>query len=75
MKKETEERIRENFSSIWPTHVENLTRLMIFCRQAFEGDMDLFLVMAVVGERTFSARNAEKSISFEAWQSGGARSA
>lgn len=74
MKKETEERIRENFSSIWPTHVENLTRLMIFCRQAFEGDMDLFLVMAVVGERTFSARNAEKNISFDAWQSGGARS-
>jgi hypothetical protein len=75
MKKGTAERIRENFGAIWPVHVENLTRLLILCRQVFDGDMDLFLVMAVVGERTFSARNADKSLDFETWQSGGARSA
>ncbi len=75
MKKEAAERIRENFGAIWPAHVENLTRLLILCREAFDGDMDLFLVMAVVGERTFSTRNADENLDFETWQSGGARSA
>jgi CRP-like cAMP-binding protein len=74
MKQKTAERIRENFGAIWPAHVENLTRFLIQCRQTFGGDLDLFLVMAVVGERTFSARNADKSLDFEKWQTGGARS-
>lgn len=44
--------IRANFSSIWPVHLTEFTRLLTRLRARFDGDLDLLLVMAVIGERT-----------------------
>lgn len=44
-------------------HVAAFTRHLIQCREAFDGDLDLFLVMTIIGERTFPARNAPEVMS------------
>lgn len=44
--------IRENFGTIWPEHLKAFTHLLIRLRQHFDGDLDLMLVLAVIGERT-----------------------
>ncbi|AQS47153.1 hypothetical protein BMG03_04585 [Thioclava nitratireducens] len=44
--------IRENFGEIWPVHVSAFTRLLTQFRARFDGDLDLLLVLAVIGERT-----------------------
>lgn len=44
-------------------HVAAFTRHLIECRQAFDGDLDLFLVMTIIGERTFPVRNAPEIMS------------
>lgn len=47
--------IKANFGRIWPNHVETLTRFLIHCRRHFNGDLDLFLVLAVIGDRSFAS--------------------
>ena len=32
--------VKDSFGLIWPRHVQNLTRLLISCREAFDGDLD-----------------------------------
>lgn len=44
--------VESRFGQIWPVHVEGFTRLLILLRQQFEGDLDMLLVMAVIGEAT-----------------------
>lgn len=44
--------IKRNFSAIWPVHVEAFTRLLTLLRCHFDGDLDLMLVLAVIGGRT-----------------------
>lgn len=44
--------IQGNFNTIWPDHVEGFTRLIMQLRTHFGGDLDLMLVMAVIGGRT-----------------------
>jgi hypothetical protein len=44
--------IRENFKTIWPVHLEGFTQLLIQLRDRFDGDLDLVLVLAVIGSRT-----------------------
>lgn len=61
--------ILENFGHIWPRHVLALTRFLIACRQNFDGDIDLFLVLCVIGERTFSQANVREGMTFEQWNS------
>ena len=60
--------VKDSFGLIWPRHVQNLTRLLISCREAFDGDLDLFLMLAVIGDRSFSARNVDPALTFETWQ-------
>jgi CRP-like cAMP-binding protein len=43
--------------------VAALTRHLVECRQAFGGDLDLFLVMTIIGERTFPAKSAPDDMS------------
>jgi hypothetical protein len=64
-----EERVRANFGKIWPVHVGSLTQFLIECRRTFDGDLDLFLVLAVIGDRTFSQRRANPALDFAAFQS------
>jgi len=61
-----EEYVKANFGRIWPRHVETLTWFLIQCRKHFGGDLDLFLVLAVIGDRSFSAARAPEQLTYEA---------
>lgn len=61
--------ILENFGHIWPRHVLVLTRFLIACRRSFDGDIDMFLVLCVIGERTFSQENVREGLTFDQWNS------
>lgn len=52
-----------NFGRLHARHVGALTRHLVECREAFGGDLDLFLVLTIIGERTFPARNAPDEMS------------
>lgn len=64
--------VRKNFGQIWPRHVGTLTWFLIECRRHFDGDLDLFLVLAVIGDRTFAANNAPKDLTYDQFESRGA---
>lgn len=59
--------LTKDFGRIWPQHVAALTQFLIDCRRHFDGDVDLFLVMCVIGDRTFSARHAPQDMNFDTW--------
>lgn len=44
--------IRDNFATIWPVHLGAFTRLLTQLRTRFDGDLEVMLVLAVIGERT-----------------------
>ena len=50
--------IRKNFGKIWPSHVASFVRLLIAGRRA-AGDMDLLLVLSVIGDRNMSEQRTE----------------
>lgn len=68
-----EDYVKLNFGRIWPQHVGTLTWFLIECRRHFDGDLDLFLVLAVIGDRTFAANNAPKDMTYEKFASGDGR--
>lgn len=43
--------IQRNFNAIWPVHLAAFTRLLTQLRARFDGDLDLVLVLAVIGGR------------------------
>jgi hypothetical protein len=43
--------IQRNFNTIWPVHLAAFTRLLTQLRARFDGDLDLVLVLAVIGGR------------------------
>lgn len=53
------ETLNAGFGKIWPVHVERFSELLITLRQHFGGDLDLMLVLAIIGSRTLHARRAE----------------
>lgn len=55
--------LRRNFGSVHAVHVAALTRHLIACRETFDGDLDLFLVFTIIGERCFTPRNATENMS------------
>lgn len=59
--------ILREFGAIWPRHVAAFTQLLIACRRHFDGDIDLFLVLCVIGDRTFAAQNVPTGMDFETW--------
>lgn len=54
----SEEKLRRHFGKMHALHVAALTRHLVACRRVCDGDLDLFLVLTIIGERTFTARNA-----------------
>lgn len=44
--------IKTNFGTVWPVHLVGFTRLLVQLRKRFDGDLDLALVLAVIGSRT-----------------------
>jgi hypothetical protein len=63
--------ITTNFGKIWPAHVSSLTEFLLACRNHFDGDLDLFLVLSIIGDRTFSQRHAPSGIGYDQWQNDG----
>lgn len=60
-----EAELRRNFGKVHALHVAALTRHLVACRSACDGDLDLFLVLTIIGERSFAARNAPSGMSLE----------
>jgi DNA-binding MarR family transcriptional regulator len=69
----SEEALRHNFGKVHALHVAALARHLIACRKVCDGDLDLFLVLTIIGERTFSPRNAPASMTHDAFLSGTVR--
>lgn len=63
-----EDVVRTNFGKIWPAHVGSLTWFLIECRRHFDGDLDMMLVLSVIGDRTFSQQNADPRMDFEGFR-------
>lgn len=57
------DRLERNFGKLHALHVSAFTRHLIECRRACDGDLDLFLVLTIIGERTFSPRFAPDAMS------------
>ena len=66
-----DDRILAAFGKVWPVHVGSLTKFLIACRKTFDGDIDMFLVLAVIGDRTFSQRHADPEMDYEGFRSDG----
>jgi len=49
-----EHHLREQFGRIWPTHTGQFCELLVNLRRLFGGDLDLMLVLAVIGSRTLA---------------------
>jgi hypothetical protein len=49
----------EHFSRIWPVHVEEFGELLVALRRHFGGDLDLMLVLAIIGSRTLPRRRVQ----------------
>jgi hypothetical protein len=62
--------MRKNYGKLHALHVAALTRHLIECRRACDGDLDLFLVLTIIGERTFPARNAPETMSHAEFMAG-----
>lgn len=69
----SEETLRQNFGKLHALHVAALTRHLIECRKVFDGDLDLFLVLTIIGERTFNSRSAPEAMSHADFQGGTVR--
>lgn len=50
------EKITSHFGHIFPIHVDALCELLIVLRQQFFGDLDLMLILAIIGSRALPAR-------------------
>lgn len=61
----TEDALHRNFGKLHALHVAALTRHLVECRRVCDGDFDQFLVLTIIGERTFSARNAPEGMSHD----------
>ena len=57
------ERRERDVGKLHAVHVSAFTRHLIECRRACDGDLDLFLVLTIIGERTFSPRSAPEAMS------------
>jgi len=55
--------LRENFGRLHALHVPALARHLIACRAACDGDLDLFLVLTIIGERCFTPQHAPETMS------------
>jgi hypothetical protein len=57
--------ISNHFGEIWPAHVAEFSRYLILCRKYFHGDLDLLLLLAVIGDRTMVAGRVDPSMTYD----------
>jgi hypothetical protein len=55
-----EDDLRRHFGCIWPIHVEQFCDLLVSLRRCFGGDLELMLVLAVIGSRTMGQRRTHR---------------
>ena len=65
-----DDEVKAAFGKVWPVHVHSLTRFLIACRRHFKDDLDMFLVLAVIGERTYSQLHADPDLTYEEFKAG-----
>lgn len=63
------EMLTKHFGRIWPIHVAAFAELLITLRRQFRGDLDLLLVLAIVGSRSLPARRID-GVSYEDFANG-----
>lgn len=66
----SEEDLKARFGTIWPVHVETLTWFLIECRRHFGGDLDRFLVLCVVGDRSLSRGRTRPDLTYAEFEAG-----
>ncbi|MBF9031447.1 hypothetical protein HKCCE3408_13675 [Rhodobacterales bacterium HKCCE3408] len=59
------ETIERNFATVWPAQVAGFTRFLVHLRRVFDGDLDLMLVLAVIGDRTRKENWARELVDYE----------
>lgn len=52
------QQVTTHFGHLYPAHVEGLCELLIVLRKQFFGDLDLMLILAIIGSRTLPARQS-----------------
>ncbi|WP_417614056.1 DeoR family transcriptional regulator [Oceanisphaera sp.] len=52
------DQLTTHFGHIYPAHVQELCELLISLRKQFFGDLDLMLILAIIGSRTLPARHS-----------------
>ena len=57
--------IRKNFGKAWPVFVHAYTEYTIDCRKTFDGDLELMIVLAVIGDRTLNAKNTRPDLTHD----------
>lgn len=56
---------RENFARIYPAHLVAFSKFLICLRDAVGGDLELALILAVIGERHFAHRRDPDTPTYE----------
>lgn len=56
----------EGFGEVYPTHVTAFVELMTVLRHAFGGDLDLMLILAVIGDRRVWQKTPKEAVSYDA---------
>lgn len=52
------QKVTTHFGHVFPAHIEELCELLIVLRKQFFGDLDLMLILAIIGSRTIPARQS-----------------
>lgn len=63
-----DDKIRRHYGRVHSAHVAAFAAHLVECRRLCDGDLDMFLVLTIIGERTFAQRNAP-DLSYEQWSS------
>ncbi|WP_324826625.1 hypothetical protein [Qipengyuania zhejiangensis] len=63
----------ENFGVIWPRHVDGIIRLLTSLRQAFGGDLDSVLILAVIGSAALPQGKLPPDLSYPEFTGGSDR--
>lgn len=60
-----EDPVRTRFGRVYPAHVAAFARLLTTLRREFDGDLDLLLILTVIGERRFQQRLEPGALTYE----------
>lgn len=56
--------IEDNFAAIYPTHLSAFAHFMTRLRAMFDGDLDLLVILTIIGERTRSENWAPELLTY-----------